>query len=75
MSDRRCVECGNGFKAKRRDARYCSPSCRKRAARARAAETEPIIGDSGRERRPVIRHGIDWDLSLAVARAMQDDWL
>jgi hypothetical protein len=31
-----CVVCEQRFKPSRRDARYCSPRCRQRAARARA---------------------------------------
>lgn len=31
---RACAECGGSFVAKRRDAKYCGPTCRQRASRA-----------------------------------------
>jgi ribosomal protein S27AE len=34
VKDRACVQCGETFTAKRKDARYCSPRCRQRAFRA-----------------------------------------
>jgi hypothetical protein len=33
-----CAACGQSFKPKRADARYCSPACKQRAWRARAVE-------------------------------------
>jgi hypothetical protein len=34
-SERVCPGCGNGFVLKRKDARYCSPTCRKQAGHRR----------------------------------------
>jgi hypothetical protein len=33
-----CVECGDPFKAKRYDARFCSPRCQQRARRREQSE-------------------------------------
>ena len=37
MSQKTCSVCGETFKARRRDARFCSPRCRKSAERLREA--------------------------------------
>lgn len=55
MTARTCDECSTRFEAKRSDARFCSPACRKRAGRAaeravtnapdrrRATEADPAV--------------------------------
>lgn len=43
-----CAQCGQGFQASRRDAKFCSDACRKAASRDRVAvsadipRTEPV---------------------------------
>lgn len=37
-----CVSCGNDFEAKRADAKYCGPTCRKRASRGQADEVAAL---------------------------------
>ena len=37
MSQKTCSVCGETFEARRRDAKYCGPTCRKRAERLREA--------------------------------------
>jgi hypothetical protein len=44
QSDRSCAVCDRTFLAKRADARYCSPKCRKRAARYPGAL--PVVTDN-----------------------------
>ena len=40
-----CDECAQPFEAKRADARYCSDTCRKRAARGAVVEQLSLFGD------------------------------
>ena len=37
MSQKTCSVCGETFEARRRDAKYCGPTCRKSAERLRDA--------------------------------------
>lgn len=66
MIERVCEACGASFEAFRRDARFCSDRCRKRAARTKSAATadsapppveRPVLGDLARIRRYVDRFG------------------
>jgi hypothetical protein len=41
-----CEQCGEGFDAKRRDARYCSASCRKASNRANVTDKWPFANIS-----------------------------
>lgn len=42
MRTRTCDNCGETFTAKRKDARTCSPNCRKAIQRAKATASQPI---------------------------------
>ena len=59
----RCASCGAKFKARRRDARYCSGRCRQRALRARAEQ-----GDLLRQLEEAKRHY--WGLVRRYAEAL-----
>ena len=41
VTRRKCATCSSSFRPKRRDAKYCSASCRQRAHRARSRPGEP----------------------------------
>lgn len=61
---RKCPECGHAFIPKRKDQRYCSPACRKKASRKRVSG---YSGNTNRKRpkkkrrslNPPVKDGLD----------------
>ena len=47
MNERTCQSCGRAFASRRRDAVFCSPSCRQRAHRALSRINPPDAGSVG----------------------------
>lgn len=39
-----CIECGNGFSSKRRDAKFCKPSCRSNNCQKRKRQEKQAKG-------------------------------
>lgn len=67
---RSCAFCGGSFEASRRDARYCSPACRKAAWRGDSPVEQPAVmpGAITRETRAILRR-LGVDDSDDIARA------
>lgn len=65
-----CASCGNGFEAKRRNARFCSDRCRTRGRRGHLVAVPPVVDEDSTDAAPV--GGVTSSTRAALAKAERE---